>query len=142
LEIADVTETSPDAGADVAVTPPRPSGLSTAAVARDGHSLDVLASILGPEVDLSEMPDVDLWSARIPGTHDQDPFSGVADLLAGYDSYVDQPIDVPRCNSPATSRSDLRQVGSAVALAVVALPLAMPAVAAAPRRTRMGIRLS
>ena len=37
-EIADVTETSPDAGADVAVTLPRPSGLSTAAVARAGHS--------------------------------------------------------------------------------------------------------
>jgi PEP-CTERM motif len=94
-EIADVAETSPDAGADVAVTLPRPSGLSTAAVARAGHSLDELASVLEPEVDLSEMPDLDLWLAQIPGTRDQDLFSGVDDLLAGYDSYVDQPIDVP-----------------------------------------------
>ena len=94
-EIADVAETSPDAGADVAVTLPRPSGLSTAAVARAGHSLDVLASLLEPEVDLSEMPDLDLWLAQIPGTHDQDLFSGVDDLFAGYDSYVDQSIDVP-----------------------------------------------
>jgi PEP-CTERM motif len=94
-EIADVAETSPDAGADVAVTLPRPSGLSTAAVARAGHSLDVLASVHEPDVDLSEMPDLDLWLAQIPGTSDQHLFSGVDGLFAGYDSYVDQPIDVP-----------------------------------------------
>ena len=94
-EIADVTETSPDAGADVAITLPRPSGLSTAAVERAEHSLDVLASLLEPEVDLSEMPDWDLWLAQIPGTRDQDLFSGVDGLLAGCDSCVDQPIDVP-----------------------------------------------
>src|SRR6185503_17559990 len=29
------------------------------------------------------------------GTRDQDLFSGVDDLFAGYDSYVDQPIDMP-----------------------------------------------
>jgi hypothetical protein len=94
-EIADVTETSPGAGADVAMTRPRPSGLSTAAVARAGHSLDALASVHGPEVDLSEMPDLDLWVALIPGTSVQDLFSGVDDLFAGCDSCVDQPIDVP-----------------------------------------------
>ena len=94
-EIADVTETSPDAGADVAVTLPRPSGLSTAAVARAGHSLDALASVRGPDFDLSEMPDLVLWLAQIPGTSDQDLFSGVDGLFAGCDSCVDQPIDVP-----------------------------------------------
>jgi len=99
-EIADVTETSPDAGADVALTLPRPSGLSTAVVARAGHSLDALtldalAIVRGPDVDPSEMPDLDLWSAQIPGTSDQDLFSGVDGLFAGCDSCVDQPIDVP-----------------------------------------------
>ena len=94
-EIAEVTETSPDAGADVAVTLPRPSGLSTAAVARAGHSLDAPANVREPDVDLSEMPDLYLWSAQIPGTRDQDLFSGVDDLFAGYDSYVDRPIDIP-----------------------------------------------
>ena len=94
-EIADVAETSPDAGADVAMTLPRPSGLSTAAVARAEHWLDALATVRGPDVDLSEMPDLDLWLAQIPGTRDQGLFSGVDDLFAGYDSYVDQPIDVP-----------------------------------------------
>lgn len=93
-EFADVTETSPDAGADVAVTLPRPSGPSTAAVALAGHSLDALASVGGPDVDLSEMPDLALWLAQIPGTSDQDLFSGVDGLLAGCDSCVDQPIDV------------------------------------------------
>ena len=96
-EIADVTETSPDAGADVAKTVPRPSGLSTAVVARAGHSLDALASVLEPDVDLSEMPDLDLGLAQIPGTSVQDLFSGVDGLFAGCDSNscVDQPIDVP-----------------------------------------------
>ena len=94
-EIADVTETSPDAGADVARTLPRPSGLSTAVVARAGHSLDALASVGGPDVDLSEMPDLDLWLVQIPGTSDQNLFSGVDGLFAGCDSCVDQPIDVP-----------------------------------------------
>jgi hypothetical protein len=41
------------------------------------------------------MPDLDLWLAQIPGTRDQDLFSGVDDLFAGYDSYVDQSINVP-----------------------------------------------
>jgi hypothetical protein len=96
-----VTETSPDAaGADVAMTVPRPSGVSTAVVARAGHSLDALASVLGLDVDLvdlSEMPDLDLGLAQIPGTSDQDLFSGVDGLFAGCDSNscVDQPIDVP-----------------------------------------------
>ena len=103
-EIADVTETSPDAGADVAKTVPRPSSLSTAVVARTGQSLDALASVLVPDVNLSEMPDLlsempdlDLGLAQIPGTSDQDLFSGVDGLFAGCDSNscVDQPIDVP-----------------------------------------------
>jgi hypothetical protein len=94
-EIADVTETSPDTGADVAMTLPQPSGLSTALVARAGHSLDALASVRGPDVDLSEMPDLDLYLTQIPGTSDQDLFSGVDGLFAGCDSCVDQPIDVP-----------------------------------------------
>jgi PEP-CTERM motif len=94
-EIADVTETSPDAAADVAMTLPRPSGLSTAAVARAGHSLDALATVLGPDVDLFERPDLDLLLAQIPGTSDQDLFSGVDGLFAGCVSCVDQPIDVP-----------------------------------------------
>jgi len=94
-EIAKVTETSPDAGADVAMTLPRPSALSTAIVARAGHSLDALASVHEPDVDLSEMSDLDLWVAQIPGTSDQDLFSGVDGLFAGCDSCVDQPIDVP-----------------------------------------------
>lgn len=89
-EIADVTEPSPDTGADVAMTLPRPSGLSTALVARAGHSLDALASVGGPDVDLSEMPDLDLYLTQIPGTSDQDLFSGVDGLFG-----VDQPIDVP-----------------------------------------------
>jgi hypothetical protein len=87
-EIADVTETSPDAGADVAMTLPRPSPLSTAVVARAGHSLDALVSVRGPDVDLSEMPDLDLWLVQIPGTSDQDLFSGV-------DGLFDQSIGVP-----------------------------------------------
>jgi len=99
-EIADVIETSPDAGADVALTLPRPSGLSTAVVARAEHSLDALAldalaSVRGPDVDPSEMPDLDLWLAQIPGISDQDVFSGVDGLFAGCDSCVDQLIDVP-----------------------------------------------
>jgi hypothetical protein len=94
-EIADVTETSPEAGADVATTLPRSSGLSTAAVARARHSLDTLASVRGPDVDLSEMPDSDFWVAQILETTDQDLFSGVDGLFAGSDSGVDQPIDVP-----------------------------------------------
>jgi len=96
-QIADVTETSPDAGADVAKTVPRPSGLSTAVVARAGQSFDALAIVLGLDVDLSEMPDLDLGLAQIPGTSDQDLFSGVDGLFAGCDSNscVDQPIDVP-----------------------------------------------
>ena len=97
-EIADVTETSPDAGADVAMTLPRPSGLSTAVVARAGHSLDALASVRGPDVDLSEITDLDLYLTQIPGTSDQDLFSsGVDSLFSGVDGLfsVDQPIDVP-----------------------------------------------
>jgi hypothetical protein len=94
-EIADVTETSPDAGADVAMTVPRPSAVSTAVVARAGHSLDALASVRGPDIDLSEMPDLGLGLAQIPGTSDQDLFSGVDGLFAGCDSCVDQPIDAP-----------------------------------------------
>ncbi len=94
-EIADVTETSPDAGAGVAMTLPRPSGLSTAAVERAGYSFDALASVRWPDVDLSEMPDLDLWLAQIPGTSDEDLFSGVDGLFAGCDSCLDQPIDVP-----------------------------------------------
>ncbi len=77
------------------MTLPRPSGLSTAAVARAGHSLDALASVRGPDVDLSEMPDLDFWVAQILETSDQDLFSGVDGLFAGCDSCVDQPIDVP-----------------------------------------------
>jgi hypothetical protein len=96
-EIADVTETSPDTGADVAMTLPQPSGLSTALVARAGRSLDALASVGGPDVDLSEMPDLDLYLTQIPGTSDQDLFSGVDGLFSGVDGLfgVDQPIDVP-----------------------------------------------
>ena len=89
-EIADVTETSPDTGADVAMTLPQPSGLSTAIVARAGHSLDALASVRGPDVDLSEITDLDLYLTQIPGTSDQDLFSGVDGLFS-----VDQLIDVP-----------------------------------------------
>ena len=94
-KIADVTEPSPDAGADVAMTRPRPSGLSTSVVARAAHSLDALAIIPGSDVGLSEISDLDLWLAQIPGISDQDVFSGVDGLFAGCDSCVDQLIDVP-----------------------------------------------
>ena len=89
-KIADVTEPSPDAGADVAMTRPRPSGLSTSVVARAAHSLDALAIIPGSDVGLSEISDLDLWLVQIPGTSDQDLFSGADGLFA-----EDQPIDVP-----------------------------------------------
>ena len=87
--IADVTETSPGASADVALTRSRPSGLSTAIVARAEHSLDALATVRGSDVGLPEISDLNSWLVQIPGTSDQDLFSG-ADGLFG-----DQLIDVP-----------------------------------------------
>ena len=91
--IADETETPRNTGGGVAVTVPRPSDLSTAVVARAGHSLDALAGVGGPDVDLFAMPDLDL--GFIPGTSDQDLLSGVDGLFTGCDSCVDQWIDVP-----------------------------------------------
>jgi hypothetical protein len=89
-KIADVTETSPGPSADVGMTRPRPSALSTSVVAGGGHSLDALAIDRGSDLDLSEISDVYSWLVQIPGTSDQDLFSGSDGLLAG-----DQLIDVP-----------------------------------------------
>ena len=89
-KIADVAEPSPDAGADVAMTRPRPSGLSTSVVARAAHSLDAPAIVPGSDVGLSEISDLELWLVQIPGTSVQDLFSGADGLFA-----EDQPMDVP-----------------------------------------------
>jgi PEP-CTERM motif-containing protein len=88
VAIADVTATSPGASAGVAMTRPRPSGLSTAGVARAEHSLDALATVRGSGAGLPEISDLDPSLVQIPGTS-ADHFNGADGLFAG-----DQPSGV------------------------------------------------
>jgi hypothetical protein len=100
--LASVTETLHDAGADDAgVAPPQPSGPSRAVVARAQRFLDSpLATDRGHYIDPSEMPGSELWSAQLFDTSDADLFNGVGGLFARCDSCVDESIvdqlnDVP-----------------------------------------------